>query len=82
MFIGSFRIYTKKIQILFAGGATGGSTSIPVSMVDRYNYDTGLWDFTVISSARMSMAAVSLGNMAFFAGMTKIYVVVRKTLFN
>ena len=45
---------------------------MPVSIVDRYNYDTGLWDFTAISSARMSMAAVSLGNLAFFAGITKI----------
>lgn len=56
-------------QILFAVGiSVGAAGSAIVSTVDRYNYLTGIWDSIVMPSSRKLMAAVSIGNLAFFAG--------------
>ncbi len=55
---------------LFAGGYAGSSPqSLAVSnVVDLYSGITGLWSTAVLSVARSSLSATSVGNVALFAG--------------
>jgi hypothetical protein len=45
--------------------AAGGASS---SVVDLYNVATGAWSTARLSVARVQLAAVSVGNVALFAG--------------
>jgi EGF-like domain len=57
---------------MFAGGERSTSTPLVSSVVDIFNFTTGVpvWSTATLSVARQSLAGAALGNIFFFAGGT------------
>jgi hypothetical protein len=53
---------------LFGGGCTTAGYDDTTNRLDIYDSTTGLWTTDSLSVPRSSLAATTVGNMAFFAG--------------
>jgi hypothetical protein len=63
-------------KVIFAGGydySLGSSQKVPQDTVDIYDESTGSWTTAKLSAARYDIAAVTVGDLAIFAGGNSYY---------